>query len=1212
MQRIYKKKGGTGKNRTDNKTMKKSHWLLAGLFCFTIFTGHTNVCPVQAARTEDMSQSCQIIYFEDGSSLTVNSDDKEMTITGTHVKSTSRISYETVGYHMTLAPTGGYVDGKEHREILLLDKYETITDEVTTSYVLDRQSIIDGAYALFQKEHPSGGGDEVWMEFVKEISVKGGVEFYLHNIFAVIERTGGSGSTVISTSRAYNNLGTAVGTKPRVPGILNAVEELYGSDWSAGTKKKLPEYYDIHLKLYVKPCKTNILLVTEDGQVITTIKSGINVYENAEVRYQVPQYIRGEINYQGEKYQLTQASIRKSFVHYKDGNDTIQKYSLSNKKGLRVYLKSGSLIFLQLLDVSSDVYLVCEKIEDVVEEERKEEITENEETYSIRYMEPQNEIKIQACKEEAPYFEVEDETGGIPANEELLVKGKFWKYLFYGKFSVKKGEITFSVPVRRKYHRIWKEAVGETDEGGLIYETFEDWQQTVNYVPVTKKYSYAEIKEFAYYGISEFLLENHALPEGMLVCKKGGGIFADLVLPEISYEHYDGQEAHLLYPPEAEAGIDLPMVTLQSDFGMPSIPSEDVSATVQEMVSEVKVRSDMFCFDGVNYLTDVWKEYVPGMEISLSGVLAGLTKEKIPADVKSDALRIPEQVENGMHESMAQVTYEQVMAYNVTQGEPRVFGLEEVNGVYVHTPVYCGADWRAENEKYTQLVAPQSAAVQLVLDPQGITSEIWIGISNVGNHSAKTGYGERDYAETLGTPGLSYLAQTTDGVLRNEVRFPFDVFRDTGVLYGNADDTYIPAGSWVAVGQEKVRFYLPEWVTEGNYVVECRSVACNCPDDTKSGEGQANRNPGNYIATDSIPVQVSGRLFGFCLYDIADYPVWEEVFRDPATGKIKNRYENRVSGEQLEGFGRLALYRYFSGVADEYGKGRAGKPYTLPVLVGDHPDRADAAVKAGYTVRFCVTTIGERMSRRNSYVDIVPKFFWVDANGKNRREVDLYYTRRLADGEKYLVKIGSELEQEDIKLQDANGIWLGIPKKELDAAKTIWGEVEEVSGMPIYTYSRLKGGLPFRTLKNFSYRDMIMGHGQYALIRGRGISQERLLMLEQGNYFEYSLPNDVMAAEKDFPVMEYAADYGVDFSEKFWKKEGFLIVSFEITAVVFGNAYLTYANEDGRYCDMWELEGMQKHRRDKNNVTFCFYPGDVLVMPLMDSIRKDYRFGGIY
>ncbi len=1188
--------------------------MLAGAICIGILCGSANLYKAQAARTEEVSQNSQIIYFEDGSSLTVTSDEETMVITGTHVKSTSRISYATVGYHMTLEPTGGYVDGKEHREIVMLDKYETITDEVTTSYVLERQSIVENAYALFQKQNPSGAEDEVWMKFVEEISVKGGIEFYLHNIFAVIERKAGSGSEILSTSRAYNNLGTAVEVTPRVPGILNAVEELYGSDWSAGTKKKLPEYYDIHLKLYVNPCKTNVVLATEEGVVLESLRSSLKVYQGAEIRYHFPEHFK-EISYQGETYQLTQASIRKSYVLYQDEEGTVQNYSLRDEKGLKVHLNTRAVSFRQLLGKDSTVYLICEKADKAdPDEERKEEITENGETYSIRYMEPQNEMVIQAWEEENPYFDVKSTAGGIPVNEKLMAKGELWRYLLEGRFSAKKGEITFQVPVRRKYHLLWREMVGETPEGDPVYETFEDWQEIEVYVPVVRKYSYAEVDGFTYYGISELLLENDALPGGELKCQIGEGMLGELVLPEISYVHYDGQEAHLKYPPEVEEGIELPMLTLWGDETIPSIPQEDFTTVAQSRVSGIQVRNDGFFFGGTSYMTDEWNEFEAGMEISLSQVFSGLNKDGIAGKVASDALLIPELVKNGMYESVGEVTYAQLAAYPDAQSEPCQFAFEELNGVYVYTPVYCEVNWKADNEKYTQLIAPMSRAVQLVLDPEGITSEIWIGISNVGYHSERKGYGERDYAKTLGTEGLTYLARTQEGVQRNEVRFPFDVFRDTGLLYANADDTYVPAGTWVAVGKETVRFYLPEWVAEGVYTVECRSVACNCPKGVTSGEVQANRNDKNYIATGNITVQVSGRLFGFCLYDIADYPVWEEVFRDRVTGKIKNLYENRKLGNLAVGFERMALYRYHSGVADAYGRRREGKHYTLPVLAGEHPGGANASVKAGYTVRFSVTSIGEHMSRKTSYINIVPRFFWVDAKGENRREVDLYYTRRLADGKKYLVKIGDEKECEDVKIQAAESIWLGIPEKEREATKTVWGD-EGDGKAPIYHYSLLKGESLFRTVKNFSYQDMITGHRQYSLIRSRGISPERLLMLEQGNYFEYSLPYDVMAVEKGTPVMEHATVYGIDFTEDFWKKEGFLIVSFDITAVVQGNAYLSYANTANAangYCNMWELEMAQKQKRDKNGVTFCFYPGDVLVMPVMDSVRNDHRFGGIY
>lgn len=1187
--------------------------MLTVFYIYVLLYGHGET--VQAARTEDISEECQIIYFEDGSSLTVTSDTKTMTITGTHVKSSSRISYATVGYHMTLEPTNGYVEGKEYREITLLDKSEIITDEVTTSYVLDRQSIVDGAYALFRAKYPSYDSDEAWMKFVEEISVNGGIEFYLHNIFAVIERSGGSGSTVLATSKSYNNLGSEVGVSPRIPGILNAVEELYGSDWSEGTKRKLKEYYDIHLKLCVRPCMTNLVLAAEDGEILLTIAEDIPVYMNADVCFRIPDNVKERVTVGEEEYRLTQASIRKSFVRYASAGSPVQIYSLSDSKGLKVRLDAGLIEFKQLEEDTSTVYLICEKVKEDEENDKKEEITESGEIYKIRYTEPQNELAIQAWEEENPYFDVEDEAGGIPVNEKLILEGELWRYLLEAEFSVKNGEITFYVPVRRTYRLIWTEIVDETEEG-TVYDTFEEEQKVEVYVPIVRKYSYAEIHMLECYGLSEVTVRNGALPDGEIKCRTGEGMLAGVVLPEVSYRHYEGQEAHIQYPSEAETGIELPTLILRGEGEMPAIPEEDFAALAEEQVSEIRVRSDAFCFDGTNYLTDEWRKFVEGTEIIPERAFGKLGKDDIAVSVTSDAVLIPSKVQNDRYESRGEAEYTQIAGYPAGSGKACRFEIDGINGVYVYTPVYCDAIWRADNKKYTQLVTPKAGAVQLVLDSEGITSEIWLGISNTGYHSARKGYGQRDYARTLGTPGLSYIARTAEGILRNEVRFPFDVFRDTGVLYVSADDTYIPAGEWTAIGRETVRFYLPEWVTEGVYTVECRSVACSCLNDTAAGEKDANRNPKNYIAADNITVQVSGRICGFCLYDIADYPVWEEVFRDGVTGNIKNIYENRRAGTFLENFDCEALYRYYSGMSDSYGRRRAGgQQYTLPVIAGDHPINAKAAVKAGYTVRFCVTTIGERMGRKDSYVNIIPRFFHVDENGENRGEVDLYYTRRFSDGKKYLVKIGDNEEVKDGKKQSAGSVWLGIPQIELAETEKVWGEDVEDKTALMYSYSLLRGHQIFRTVKNFEYRDRIAEHAQYPAIYNKGIAPEQLVALEQGNYFEYSLPYDVMAVEKDFPVREYAALYGVDFTEDFWKKDGFLIVSFDITAVVQENAYLSYTNEENSetgYCNMWELEAMQKEKRDKNGISFRFYPGDVMVVPVLDSIRNDYRFGGIY
>ncbi len=1199
------------KGKRIQKIKKLMSTLLVFFLLTGLFGGVIGKRKVQAARTEDLSESSQIIYFEDGSSLTVESDEQTMTITGTHIKSAARISYITTGYNMTLDVTGGYVEEKEFRKIKLIEKNETITDEVTTSYVLDRQSIVDGAYALFKKKHPEYTSSEVWMEFVKEISTRGGIEFYLHNIFAVIRRTGGSGSTVTATSKSYNNLGSAVGVRPKVPGILNAVEELYGSDWGAGTKKKLPEYYDIHLKLFVKPTKTTVVLATPEKEILATIKTNYQVYQNALVRFYFKASLKQEIQLGENIYRITPSSIRKSFVQYGNGIPS-QFYSLSGENGLKIRLNTGEVSFRQQKEEPSVVYLICEKINSV--EKPPDEITESGELWRIQEMEPENQLHISAWELENPYFNVEDE--GIPVNENLVVNGEFWKYLLEAEFETKNGEITFQVPVRRTYRLVWQEIVGYIEESP-IYQSFEDTRSVEVYVPVIRKYSYAQINDLNYCGLSEFFVENATLPEGELRADIGEGILAGIEIPEISYLHYDGQEAHIQYPPEVEAGIDLPTRTIDGGLYMPSVPQEDFTAIADEQVSKIKVRNDAFSFDRKNYLTDEWKEFEPGMEIGLNQVFSELKDKEKTRKIYSEALLIPEKIENGMYESMGEIVYAQISTYpdsGTTEEEYR-FELDEVNHVNIHTPVYCAVHIESDNKKYTQLASPLEDAIPLVLDPEGKTSGMWIGISNTGLHSQKKGYGERDYSKTLKDSEYSYLSRDENGLLRNEVRFPFDVFLDAGMLYDTADDTYIPAGSWVVIGQRKARFYLPEWVFEGSYEVECRSVAVNCPDDTQMGEGQANRQEENYIATDELTVQVSGRICGLSLYDIADYPVWEEVFREESAGKIKNLYEDRRNGTVSDFFDRGAWYRYFSGMADSYGQRRASKnQYILPVLAGGHPAEKNAVTKTGYTIRFLVTTIGEKMGREDSFVRIFPHFFWVDKYGGNRREVDLYYTRRLG-GKKKLIKIGNSEDSLNIKMQNTKSEWLGLPEIERLTSARVWGGVDEEVQVPMYSYAQIDGNRNFRTAKNFSYCNDIMRRADYIQMEYRGISEEKLLSLEQGNYFEYSLPYDVMAVDKGYEVNQYAADYGIDFTENFWKKEGFLIVSFEILAMVRGSVYLNYDNtiENGiLYCNMWELEDVQKLRRDKNGTSFRFYPGDVLVFPVMDSIRNDHYFGGIY
>ena len=92
--------------------------------------------------------------------------------------------------------------------------------------------------------------------------------------------------------------------------------------------------------------------------------------------------------------------------------------------------------------------------------------------------------------------------------------------------------------------------------------------------------------------------------------------------------------------------------------------------------------------------------------------------------------------------------------------------------------------------------------------------------------------------------------------------------------------TFVPKNTWTSVGED-TQFYLPTWVTEGKYTIDFRSIAINAKANsvTNKTETLANLELNNYVATDTVDVEVSGRIYGLYLYDITDYPMWENVFR---------------------------------------------------------------------------------------------------------------------------------------------------------------------------------------------------------------------------------------------------------------------------------------------------------------------------------------------
>jgi hypothetical protein len=129
------------------------------------------------------------------------------------------------------------------------------------------------------------------------------------------------------------------------------------------------------------------------------------------------------------------------------------------------------------------------------------------------------------------------------------------------------------------------------------------------------------------------------------------------------------------------------------------------------------------------------------------------------------------------------------------------------------------------------------------------------------------------------------------------------------------------------------------WVTEGIYTVYCRIVAVNASNSmlSQTSEHRANRNNSNYVATDTFCIEVSGRIYGLDIYDVTDYPIWEEIFRIPNSLKLKQNYDYQ-DGINKYSYSKNYSYDYALGTKDLYGNSTGRLPqYTFPLVKGSHP-----------------------------------------------------------------------------------------------------------------------------------------------------------------------------------------------------------------------------------------------------------------------------------
>lgn len=749
---------------------------------------------------------------------------------------------------------------------------------------------------------------------------------------------------------------------------------------------------------------------------------------------------------------------------------------------------------------------------------------------------------------------------GIPTSESVYVNAFTPGYLSGYKYTKKEGERLYPVTVSKEWTLTWttKEPKGKDKDGKTVYKEVKNSKtETVSRVVMVKReFAYYIIENFDVYGIQSATFDNYALPNQKVIVEA-----SNYNVPTVSYSANSSEEMHMKEP-------EIKQVKLkgESKDGGDSCPTpdvEDFTYEAEESVDKILVRNDKLIFNDKVLMSEEWKEEKTVKPVGIKQELNDVGNDVL----YKKSLFIDASKSNGEFYSVGTVSYKRIKSYH-SQFEATITYDMELNDVKIHTPSICDAQI-TDLKSFNQMLHPDTSRASLILD-KGFT----IRVSTLGQHNDIVGYGFREYAK--------YIAS-------RKVKFPFDVYRGT---------TYYAAGTWIIINSDMENYYIPTWVSEGNYTIQFEAAAINSESNNgeNSKEYLANYDSNNYVAIDSIDVQVTGRLYNLQIYDITDYPLWESVFRK----------ENSLT---------LTGLNYTVGINNQDGKltGRLAK-YTFPLVYGSHPGNPkEGAMKLGYSTRFKLTTIGN-MYEKEDYIKIIPRFYYVDYHGNNRKEVDLYYTETFNGKRNYLVKVDGDKDKTNKKSFVLGNTYWQVPEKEVTETAYVDGvTVDSIRSRrnEMFSFGEIELKNTFRTyVGNSSF----IPSGVIPSLVGT----KRVLQSVQSWYGEYYLPSDVHVVAKDFNLKKYASERGyINFKEDIWLNKGYIIVNFDIVSYQTGKEQgnLSYVNKENAlkgYCNMWRLEGSQLTKTDNYGNTFEFKYGDYVLYDTEKSAAIDYKSGGTH
>lgn len=633
-----------------------------------------------------------------------------------------------------------------------------------------------------------------------------------------------------------------------------------------------------------------------------------------------------------------------------------------------------------------------------------------------------------------------DVSKGIPSSEALYANVLTREYLIRQEYRQVTGSVSYTVSVSYPLPVSTSQATNSSPPGVELPPAQVQYGSTT--VTVSRPYSYWEVARFEIFALDSATIESTVLP---------GGILSLSPKPPYSrpvidlYHRIDDKFSYHLSPGSRSISTSSASSSHNAIF-------DAANAAVPQII----VRNDRLFVNGQAVLNDApTSAHAPEPNPASPGMIS--------SDVLFRAgLQIPESVTNGVWPVSGRIRYSRIESGSVAGSPSSSFasattvnaGTESMveqpillsNSVVVHTPVILKAEV-ISSDAYNQSPKKDDSRASVVLG-----RPFTLRLSNTGMHIAEVGYGQRDY---------------TDYVKDRYVRLSFDSY------FGNLiSGQYLQAGLWHSLEelgvdrtQSLLTFRVPVWVQPGNQSIDVRTTALNdafngiraaaaaarptsdrLPFKVETAPGEVSRirslsaiadlsasltgrlysgdaentRRQDHAAVVTIPVTISGRIYDFKITDISD-PMWETFFR-----REKGRLAS--SGKDFD-----------TGNRNINAEPDPSRRYTLPVMPGknDVTGFQNRAVKLGYEVKFEIKSIGPYYGLDDA-IRMHPTFYYVDPNGKNRQEVDLYYS---IPG-RQLIKVGSASDNAVFK-GEVNFAQRNLAQSDFtNTASTLWNLYE--------------------------------------------------------------------------------------------------------------------------------------------------------------------------